>query len=325
MKVSQLLEQRRQNWRELEQLCDGPRRSRSTAHAVSRFAALYRAACADLALADAYQLPPDTVQYLHRLVGRAHNRLYQTKPFHVSVWGQALLVDAPRRIFQDRCVQLAFCVFWGAFLLSFFLAQSQAAFPAYAEEMLSQEVIEQLESNFSESLRGRDPSLNYAMAGFYIQHNTGIGFKCFASGLLVVPGLFICLYNAAFLGAAFGYMARPDVPEGVNFFHFVTAHGPFELTAIVLATGAGLRLGWSWIQTGGLTRLASLRRAADESVPLIGAMMVLFFLAALIEGFLSPSGAPYSLKAAVAIFSSGALMFYFIVLGFPRSANRAVG
>ena len=196
------------------------------------------ASLADLALADAYQLPPDTVQYLHRLVGRAHNQLYQTKPFNISAWAQALLVDAPRRIFQDRCVQLAFCIFWGAFLASFFLAQSKAAFPAYAEEMLSQEVIEQLESNFSESLRGRDPSLNYAMAGFYIQHNTGIGFKCFSSGLLVVPGLFICLYNAAFLGAAFGYMARPDVPEGVNFFHFVTAHGPFELTAVVLATGS---------------------------------------------------------------------------------------
>ena len=36
-------------------------------------------------------------------------------------------------------------------------------------------------------------------------------------------------------------------------------------------------------------------------MPLIGAMMVLFFLAALIEGFLSPSAAPYAVKAAVAI------------------------
>ena len=156
------------------------------------------------------------------------------------------------------------------------------------------------------------------MAGFYIQHNTGIGLKCFASGLLVIPGLFISLYNAAFLGAAFGYMARPDVPEGANFFHFVTAHGPCELTAVVLASGSGLRLGWSWIHTQGLTRLGSLRKTAVECMPIIGAMMVLFFLAALIEGFLSPSAAPYAVKAAVAILTSGALMFYFVVLGFPR-------
>jgi len=327
MKVSELLERRRQNWQSLERLCEqaqSRRKSRLGAAAVSEFASLYRAACADLALADAYQLPPNTVQYLHRLVGRAHNQLYRSRNFNVSTWAQRLLVDAPQRIFHDRCVQLAFCIFWGTFLLSFFVAGSKDVFPGYAEQLLSEDFISELESDFAEPLGGRNPSLNYLMAGFYIRHNTGIGLKCFASGLLVVPGIFICLYNSAFLGAAFGYMARPEVAEGANFFHFVTAHGPFELTAIVLSAGSGLRLGWSWIHTGGLTRLASLRKTAEECMPIIGAMMVLFFLAALVEGFLSPSAAPYVVKAAVAIFSSGALMFYFVVLGFPRRPSRAI-
>jgi uncharacterized membrane protein SpoIIM required for sporulation len=207
--------------------------------------------------------------------------------------------------------------------LSFFLAYSKAVFPNYAQQLLTQESLDEMESMFSEPVKDRDPAVNYAMAGFYIQHNTGIGLKCFAAGLLVVPGLFICLFNSAYLGAAFGYMARPDVPEGANFFDFVTAHGPFELTAVVLAAGSGLRLGWSWISTGGLTRLASLRKTAEECMPTIGAMMVLFFLAALIEGFLSPTAVPYFVKAAVAVLSSGALMFYFVVLGFPRRSSRA--
>jgi len=46
--------------------------------------------------------------------------------------------------------------------------------------------------------------------------------------------------------------------------------------------------------------------------------MVMFFMAALIEGFLSPSAAPYWLKVFVAIVSSSLLAFYFVVLGFPR-------
>jgi len=328
MKVSELLKQRREHWHELERLCDEAqfrRKRRMGASRVTRFAALYRAACADLALADAHQLPPNTIQYLHRLVGRAHNQLYRSRSFNFSAWTHKLLFDAPQQIFNDRCVQLAFCVFWGTFLLSFFLAWSKAAYPEYAEGLLGQEFIDQLETSFEEPMSGRDSSANYAMAGFYIQHNTGIGLKCFASGLLVIPGLFICVYNAAFLGGAFGYMARPDVPEGTHFFHFVTAHGPFELTAIVLAAGSGLRLGWGWISTRGLTRLASLRKTAEETMPIIGAMMVLFFLAALIEGFVSPSSAPWAVKGAVAILSSGALMFYFVVLGFPRSGPRAIG
>ena len=328
MKVADLLEQRRQNWQELEKLCaqaEARRKHAMGARLVSRFAALYRAACADLALADSYQLPPNTVQYLHRLVGRAHNQLYRSRDFQYSRWGEMLLVEAPQRIFRDRCVQLCFCLFWGVFLLSAFLAYSKDRWPSYAEQMLSEPQIEQFEEHFGEPISGRNPQQSFAMAGFYIRHNTGIGFKCFCSGLLVVPGLFITTFNASFLGAAFGYMARPEVSEGVNFFHFVTAHGPFELTAIVLSAGAGLRIGTSWISTGGLARGDSLRKTAQDAMPLMGAAAILFFGAAMIEAFLSPSSAPYWLKATVAVASSGLLTFYFVVLGFPRETQRAAG
>lgn len=328
MKVAELLDRRRQQWRELEQLCETLQRKRLRkipAADVTRFAALYRAACADLALADAYQLPPATVQYLHRLVGQAHNQLYRTRVFDVRSWGHVLLVDTPQKIFRDGCVQLAMLLFWGTFILSACCAFYEQLWPDYAEQMLTAGVIEDMETNFSEPIQGRDSQANFLMASFYIRHNTGIGLKCFAGGLLVIPGLFITTFNAAHLGAAFGYMARPDITAGANFFHFVTAHGPCELTAIVLSAAAGLRLGWSWISTGGWTRMSSLQRAAEEAMPLMGAAMVLFFLAALLEGFLSPSAAPYAVKAAVAILSSGMLMFYFVVLGYPRREPRAAG
>jgi uncharacterized membrane protein SpoIIM required for sporulation len=322
MRVAEILESRRGNWHELERLCDAMEAREKNAlgaAGVSRFAEMYRAACADLALADAYRLPHNTVQYLHRLVGRAHNQLYRSRVFDYSTWGRTLLLEVPQRIFRDRCVQLAFCLFWGVFIVSASLAASTQMWPDYAEQVLSPEMIEMLEDNFQHPLGGRNSAMNSMMASFYIYNNTGIGLKCFAGGLLVIPGVMITLFNAAFLGAAFGYMARPDVPQGVNFFEFVTAHGPFELTAIVLSAGAGLRLGMSWLSTRGLTRVASLRKTAREAMPLMGAAMILFFLAALVEAFLSPSGLPYIVKAMVAVLSSGMLLFYFIVLGYPRS------
>ena len=327
MKVAELLEIRSKNWAELERLCGllaAGRTKALGAAELSRFAALYRAACADLALADAYQLPPNTVQYLHRLVGRAHNQLYRTRRFAFATWSRVLFEEVPQRIFQDRCVQVAFCLFWGVFLLSAFLAYSRNVWPQYAEAMMTRQAIEGLESSFQDPVDGRDPEAGLMMVGFYIQHNTGIGLKCFAGGLAVIPGVFITAYNAAFLGAAFGYMARPDVAQGENFFHFVTAHGPFELTAIVLSAGAGLRLGLAWLAPGRWSRLASLRRTAEESLPLMGAAMAMFFLAALIEGLVSPTGLPYWVKASVAIVSSGMLSFYFILLGMPRGSDRAV-
>ena len=320
-KVVELLKERRKNWQELEQLC-GQLENRSRrvlgAETVSRFATLYRAACADLALADGYQLPPNTVQYLHRLVGRAHNQLYRSRHFEFATWGRLLLVQAPAQIFRDRCVQVCFCLFWGIFIASAVLAANGQVWPAYAERIVGEPMLARLEEDFAAPIGGRPATVDPDMASFYIQHNTSIGLQCFAGGLLVLPGLAMTVFNAAFLGAVFGFMARPDVSAGVNFFHFVTAHGPFELTAIVLSAGAGLRLGMSWVRTAGLSRLASLRQAAHQSMPLMGAAMVLFFLAALVEGFLSPSPAPYWVKALVAVLSSGLLTAYFLVLGFPR-------
>ena len=321
MKVIDLLERRRQNWQELERLSDqvqGGGAPKMPPQSISRFGALYRAACADLALAYAYQLPQNTVQYLHRLVGRAHNQLYRSRKFEWRMWAERLLFEVPQTIFRDRCVQLMFCVFWGLFILSAWLAYAKTTWPEFAEQVLGAEMIDQLEKMYKDPITGREGDLDMMMAGFYQRHNTSIGLQCFAWGLLVVPGMLVTISNAITLGASFGYMARPDVPEGENFFHFVTAHGPFELTAIVLSAGAGLRLGLSWMMPGELTRLSALVKAGREGMPVMGSAMVMFFMAALIEGFLSPSAAPYWLKVFVAIVSSSLLAFYFVVLGFPR-------
>ena len=327
MKVSDLLESRRENWRELERMCmamGGRSRRRFPAGTAVRFAALYRAACADLALAYSYQLPPGTIHYLHRLVGRAHNQLYRSRTFDFSGWFRELMVRVPRRLFTDNSLRLAFVIFWGIFVLSMIMTRS---WPGYAEEVIKEQWMQRLEADFSGEIFGRSVDQSTAMAGFYIQHNAGIGLRCFAFGLLLgLGGLYMTVYNAAFLGAVFGYMTTVPEQTRNNFFEFVTAHGPFELTAIVLSAAAGMRMGFALIDTQGFTRIASLRRAALRAVPVMSAAVVMFLLAAMIEAFLSPSAAPYPIKAGMAVLSTGMLMFYFVILGYAqRETDRAVG
>jgi len=325
MKVIDLLERRRPNWQQLELLCERAQSptTKMTPQEVAKLGSLYRAACADLALAYAYQLPHNTVQYLHRLVGRAHNQLYRSRRFEFSRWARMLLFEVPKTIFHDRYVQIMFCLFWGLFILSAYLSYSKTAWPDFAEQVLTSTQLEKMERDFGQPIgTQRGGEENVFMAGLYIWNNTGIGLQCFAWGLLVVPGLFVTMYNAISIGAAFGYMARPDVAARDNFFNFVTAHGPFELTAIVLCAGAGLRLGMSWMMTRGLTRTAALRKAGREVMPVVGTAIVLFFMAAMIEGFLSPTAAPYPVKIFVALLSSTLLSVYFIVLGFPSELQR---
>lgn len=323
MKVADFLASRQEAWRKLVTLCqqlERVKKRKLKPEMVSDFAARYRAACADLALADAYQLPPGAVQYLHQLVGRAHNQLYRTRKLGLAAGCRILLHETPARLVRDRVLWLAMAIFWGVWILSMGLAYYSSQF---AHTVLGEAGIEQLQESFAERIDGRDADGSGMMVGFYIMHNTGIGLQCFAFGtLLGIGGLFATVFNAAFLGASFGFMLT--VPERDNFFHFVTAHGPFELTAIVLSAAAGMRLGFSQIDTGGLGRLASLRRAGKRTMPTMIVAIVLFALAGLIEGFLSPSAAPYWVKAAVAIASALLLVFYLFGLGLRGSSPDAI-
>lgn len=329
MNVAKLLDKRRKHWTELERLCEAME-MRGSADAVShkhrgaagiaRFSTLYRSACADLALADAYQLPPNTVAYLHRLVARAHNQLYRTRPPAPGGWVRVVFHEAPQRIFNDNCVRVATLVFFGLFTLAMMMGAAEEQFPDFAERVCGTKMLVGTQESFEQPLEAEPESYSYR-ASHYIQHNTGIGLQCFAYGPLIIPCIFTLGYNAVVLGATFGFMSRPGMEGSENFFEFVTAHGPFELTAIALSAGAGLRLGMGLFYTGGLTRTESMREAGHRAVPIMAASATMFILAAFTEGFLSPSGAPYIIKAAFSIFSSALITLYFVILGFPRSTQ----
>src|SRR5204863_689286 len=124
------------------------------------------------------------------------------------------------------------------------------------------------------------------MFGFYVRHNTGLAFQCFASGLLAgVGSLFFVAFNGAILGVVAGYLTERGL--GTTFYSFVVTHAAFELTAIVLAGAAGLRIGHSLIAPGRKTRLQSMIDAAKDILPIIYGFVVMLIVAAAIEAFWS--------------------------------------
>ena len=321
MKVSELIEKRQPLWKELERL-NADVGGKTDPDTAAKFSSLYRAACADLALAEAYQLPPRTVDYLHQLVARSHNQLYRSQHFQWRDWYDKIFVETPRLIFNDPCIHIAAVMFWGLFLLAAFLAHDNTVWPGFAEKVVGEQNLEMYKDMYT-SFEGRSGiGGNVDATGFYVSHNAGIGLQCFVAMLLVIPGLVILSDNAIQLGTVFGYMFRPELGDaGIHFQNFVTAHGPFELTAIILSAGAGLKIGLSWLMTGGLTRSDSLLRSARETLPIVMCAVILFIFAAFIEGFVSPSTSelmPWWVKGLVGVCSTCGLMFYFVVLGYPH-------
>ena len=325
MKVADLIAARQPNWIELENLCSTMGKGSMAPEQVHRFSTLYRAACADLALAEAYQLPPNTVVYLHRLVAKAHNQLYRSRSYRWDHWIDVIFKQTPQRIFHDPCVHIATVIFWGLFALSTFLAYDDARWPGFCENVLTQDKMVETKEMHTYSQDGYGSVAgNSFMFGFYVFNNAWIGLSCFVSMLAVLPGLVTLAFNATYLGTIFGYMFRPEVGDASqNFQRFVTAHGPFELSAIVLSAGAGLRIGTGWIRTNGLTRLDSLLKSGRDALPIAMTAVILFCLAAVIEGFISPEpSVPWAVKGAIALITSFGLLFFLVVLGFPTSEEE---
>jgi uncharacterized membrane protein SpoIIM required for sporulation len=236
-------------------------------------------------------------------------------------WMHDILVATPRRLYRDNYIRLAFVIFWGLFIASMILARNSDAF---STQLLTAGEKEHAREMFEKPISGRDFSANSFMAGYYVYNNTSIGIQVFSWGVFFgIGGIYKLAFEGARIGATFGFMSTIDGPTRTHFFTFVTAHGPFELTAIVLSAAAGMRMGFSLISTGTRSRADALAVGARESFPTICVAIVLFVFAAFIEGFISPSALPFGFKATISALSSGLLLYYFVVLGHPEIEEHA--
>lgn len=320
------LREKMQTWKSLAFRCD---RVNSMVRYLSRderlqMAADYRSTESDVAMKEAFHLEPRTVTSLENLLGRVYQTLYRRDGRGWKYWMKMIFQDGPRWLFTDAYIWACLVLFWGFFLGCMFLASNES-YPEFTVTVLGDESqMERMREQFKSEIGDRseaNPEDTGFMAGYYLSHNTGIGIRCFALGMLGgVTGILVMLYNAVTLGTSFGYMTT--VPEWGNFVNFVTAHGPCELTAIVLGAAAGARIGFALIVTHGFRRRDSVRMAAITAMPAIITFVTLFFAAAFIEGFISPSKLAYEVKAMVALVSGALIFLYFFGLGGMATALK---
>ena len=326
MTISELIAAREPDWQALETLLgtySNPFRTKSPED-VAQLTSLYRVVSSDLALAESHHLPMNTVEYLNNLVGRAHHCLYRKRKLYWSDFARVTLFDTPRWIIADPSFWVALALFWVPYLVCQFVCKTH---PEIASQIVGEETLDYIRSMYVD-FYDVEPIDRLWTVGRYLFHNGSIGFKCFCLSVLgLIPGLFILVHNAVILGTIFGYMQSAAVDAGItaNFIEFTTAHGPFELTAIVLTAAAGMRIGFSVIMTRGYSRLDAIRRAAIQAFPTVMTAFVLFFLAAGIEALISPGKHRWlcdvlgtdalTLKIIVKYVSIALLVFYFFVLG----------
>lgn len=294
----------------------------------ARLAALYRRVCEHLALAQARAYPIHLTQRLEALTQRAHRLVYRRQSWGFAGLRRLVLIDFPQAVrAHGRYLGIALLLFLVPALAIGIAVWRDPGFILHLVDAAQVQRFDSMYGDRADSLgRERRADSDWQMFGFYIMHNIGLGFQCFAGGIFAgVGSAFFLALNGLFLGALSAYLIGAGYAQ--NFCSFVVTHAAFELTAIVLSGAAGLRLGHAWLAPGQLKRLEAVKLAAREAIVVIYGVTGMLLVAAALEAFWSSSRwvAP-EVKYA---FGACCWIFVLVYLGWqgrpaavPPSANR---
>ncbi len=285
MTLKAFLGARGEAWKELDETL---RRARGRPErlgpdGVRRLGELYRAAAADLALARrSFGAEPAVVE-LERLVVRARQAVYAEPARRGS--GLEFIGRGYWQLVRERLPAVALAT---ALLLLPGLAAALWALgdPGAALGLIPEDLRGAVEPVAD---TGMSPAESAAFSSQVLTNNIFVTVLAFALGLTLGLGTaFVLVSNGLVLGVVVG--GAIEAGNGTEILQFVAAHGVLELSAIVVAGAAGLRLGSAIVTPGSLSRLDALVAEARPTVRVVLGTAPWLVLAGLVEGWVTRAG-----------------------------------
>ncbi len=299
-------------WRRLELLLQ---RSRLSGPEADELVALYQRVATHLSVIRSSSPDPALVGRLSTLVARARSAVTGA---HNPAWRDAarfFTVGFPAAVYGSRYWSAGAAV--ASLALAWLIAAWVAGNPEVQGAIAAPEEIRRLVEQDFEAYYSSAPAGSFAARVW--TNNAWIAAVCLVSGILVVPVVYVLWANVLNLGVAAGLMAsagRLDL-----FFGLITPHGLLELTAVFVAAGAGLRLGWAVIDPGPLPRAQAVAARGRATVGMALGLTVVLLVSGVIEAFVTPSGLPTWARVGIGVLAELAFLGY--VAGLGRRAVRA--
>jgi uncharacterized membrane protein SpoIIM required for sporulation len=320
--VDRFITTNQQSWSRLEQLTAAASATgaRLRPQDVDELVQLYQRASTHLSHARTQRADPVLVARLTRLVANARGALYGTRSRSLAGFTRFFTTSFPAAVWHARrfVAASALLMLLPAVLVGGWLARSDAALEASAPDAVREAYVEDdFEAYYSSA-----PASEFATA--VTVNNIQVGFLAFASGILLcVVTAFILVNNGANVGQAAGLFAAAG--EQAKFYGLILPHGLLELSAIIVAGGAGLAVGWAIIDPGDRTRGEALAEQGRRSAVIALGLALVFVVAGTIEGFVTPSGLPTAMRVAIGAVVCVAFWTYVVLLGRRASSEGYTG
>ncbi|RSK47738.1 stage II sporulation protein M [Hymenobacter rigui] len=306
MREAVFLRQNEARWKQYEQRATGP----------EDLAARFIALTDDLAYAQTFYPGSPTTRYLNDLAARQHQALYKNKSESTSRFREFWRYELPLLVARHhRTLAVSLLLFT---LFTAIGALSAAYDDTFVRVVLGDAYVNQTIENIE---RG-DPMAVYKSGGETLMflgitaNNIYVALATFALGATLGLGTVYLLFRNGLMLGSFQYFFYQ---KGVLLPSLLTIwiHGTLEISAIILAGGAGLVMARGLLFPGTYTRAHAFRESARDGLKLAIGLVPIFIVAGFLEGFVTRhTEMPMWLSLLIIGTSAAFILWYFVV--YPR-------
>jgi uncharacterized membrane protein SpoIIM required for sporulation len=274
----------------------------------------------DLAYAKTFYPQSNTTKYLNGLAATFHQSIYKNQKEKTNRFISFWQYELPLVFYKQRRQLLYSFLFFIVFSLMGWLSAKYDN--TFLRLILGNDYVNMTNENIAKG----DPfgvykqGESFTMFAMIAANNIRVELATFVMGIMLSVGsIYQLMFNGIMIGSFEYYFFSKGL--GLQSVLVIWLHGTLEISAIIVAGGAGLTLGNSILFPKTYTRMVSLKNGAKDGLKIAIGLIPIFLTAAFIEGFATRhTEIPVGVSASVLICSLFFIIWYVIL--YPAYLNR---
>lgn len=319
MKEAFFVRQNKDKWQNYEKI--GKNQTQITP---DELANIYIDITTDLSYSKSKYTDSKLTTYLNGLSSSIHQAIYRNKKEKsrrfFTFWSQ----EVPMAMRDARkAMRISLVIFFISFLIGCF---STAVDDTFVRFILGDDYVEMTLRNIAKGdpmgVYGSSSSEYMFIVIFF--NNLKVAFLAFALGVLTSFGSsYILVYNGIMLGTFqyFFYQKGLLLDSVLS----IWIHGTLEISAIVIAGGAGIFMGNAWLFPKTYSRIEAFKKSAKTGLKISMGIVPVIFTAAVLESYVTRHSEYYPyIKASIILVSFLFILYYFLYLPSKTLKNESV-